>query len=505
MKLSIIGAGSLGFTRRLVYDLLAVPEFRSAEVSLHDIDERNLDMIFRVLKRDIDAAGFAVKLTADPDRRLSLTRANYIVCCARVGGLEAFEQDVEIPLSYGVDQCVGDTLGPGGLMYAQRTIPVLLEICRDIREVASPGALLLNYANPNAMNTWACNLYGGVPTVGLCHGVQNGAKLIAKALGVPVEKLDYVCAGINHQTWYIRLRVDGREITSEELLAAMRADPEIAEHEKIRLDMLERFGYFTTESNGHSSEYVPWYRKRPGEIAEWISMDSWIHGETAGYLRVCRENRDYFEYEYPRILSEPPHDFSTPRSIEHCSYIIEGLETGRAYRGCFNVINRNYITNLPEGCVVELPAVADRKGIRPETVGRLPLACAATCSASVRVQEMGMEAAVRGDVLLLKQAMLHDPLTGAVLNPPEIWQMADEMLLAQRKWLPQYADVMGAVRGRLKKRIVSRALRSPGLRRDVKSVAEIEASRRREAASRQASGRKLDYDPDREVSVGCRG
>ena len=215
--------------------------------------------------------------------------------------------------------------------------------------------------------------------------------------------------------------------------------------EKVRLDVLKRLGYYSTESNGHLSEYLPWYRKRVGEIPDWISLRSWINGETGGYLRVCTEGRNWFEQDFPNWMAQEPRKFSPDaRSEEHGSYIIESLETGRVYRGHFNVVNHGHITNLPDGCVIEIPGYVDKNGINMPVVGDLPLACAATCSASVRVQEMGMEAAVTGDVLLLKQAMLHDPLVGAVCTPEEVWQMTDEMLVAQAQWLPQYA---GAIQG----------------------------------------------------------
>ena len=214
--------------------------------------------------------------------------------------------------------------------------------------------------------------------------------------------------------------------------------------------MIRRFGYYTTESNGHVSEYVPWYRKRPDEINDWIDLSHWIHGETGGYLRVCTEGRNWFETDFPNWLKEdPPTIAPDRRSEEHGSYIIEGLETGRVYRGHFNMINQGHITNLPDGCVIEIPGYVDKNGINMPVVGDLPMACAATCAASVRVQQMAVEAAVEGDVMLLKQAMLHDPLTAAVCNPEEIWQMTDEMLVAQAEWLPNYADAIPAAAARL--------------------------------------------------------
>jgi alpha-galactosidase len=381
----------------------------------------------------------------------------------RQGGLEAFALDIDIPLKYGVDQCVGDTICAGGIMYAQRTIPVLLTICKDIREVAKPDALFLNYSNPMAMNTWACNKYGGVQTVGLCHGVQHGHQQIADCIELWAKQegliagdervtradVDIVCAGINHQTWYIKVQWRGMDMLPL-MLALFENHPVYSRQEKVRIDMIRRTGYFSTESNGHLSEYVPWYRKRVDEIPQWIDLSDWIHGETGGYLRICTENRNWFESDFPNWLKEtPPVISAANRSSEHGSYIIEGLETGRTYRGHFNVINQGHITNLPDGCVIEIPGYVDKNGINMPVVGDLPLACVPTCAASVHVQHLGMEAAVRGDVTLLKQAMLHDPLVGAVCNPEEVWQMADDMLAAEAQWLPNYAHEVEAARARL--------------------------------------------------------
>ncbi len=461
LKIAMIGAGSVGFTRGLLRDILSVPELADTQFVFHDLSPHNMDMVTQLCRRDIAANGLAATVTPTTDRRAALADADYVLCMIRQGGLEAFQSDIDIPLKYGVDQCVGDTLCAGGLMYAQRTIPALLDFCRDIREVAKPGTILLNYSNPMAMNTWACNKYGGVKTIGLCHGVQGAHWQITRAteqwaksegmLG-PDEKLHrrdvaVVFAGINHQTWCVQAQWGGMDLLPH-LYEMMSAVEDFRMDEKVRLDVLRRFGYYSTESNGHLSEYLPWYRKRVGEIPDWISLRSWINGETGGYLRVCTEGRNWFEQDFPNWMAqEPPRFTPEARGEEHGSYIIESLETGRIYRGHFNVVNKGHITNLPDGCIIEIPGYVDKMGINMPVVGDLPLACAATCSASVRVQEMGMEAAVKGDVLLLKQAMLHDPLVGAVCTPEEVWQMTDEMLVAQAQWLPQYAgEIQGAAR-----------------------------------------------------------
>lgn len=449
VKIAIIGAGSVGFTRTMVRDILCVPELQDTEFTFCDINQHNLDMVYQLCKRDIESAGLPAKTFTTLKQREAITDANYVFSFVRVGGLEAFETDVNIPLKYGVDQCVGDTLAPGGIMYGQRTIPVLLSFCKDISEVAAPGCLFLNYSNPNAMNTWACNHYGyGVPTIGLCHGVQGGHALIASVFGLQQSEVDIICAGINHQTWYISIKHNGEDLTGK-LLEAMESNPDLAKTEKVRIDMLRRFGYFSTESNGHLSEYVPWYRKRPEEIKDWIDLGSWINGETGGYLRVCKEGRNWFEHDFPNWMQAPPATFRPEdRGHEHGSYIIEGLETGRVYRGHFNVINKGCITNMPEDAIVEVPGYVDANGINIPIIGDLPLGCAAVCNASISVQRLSVEAAVHGDDLLLRQAMMMDPLAGAVCNPPEIWQMTDEMLIAGEEWLPQYKDAIKAAKSR---------------------------------------------------------
>jgi alpha-galactosidase len=448
-KVTFIGAGSIGFTRGLLRDLLSVAEFRNIQVAFTDINEHNLSMVTELCQRDIDENGLSIKIEATLNRREALKDAKYVINVVRIGGLDAFKLDVEIPLKYGVDQCVGDTICAGGIIYGQRGIAAVLEFCKDIREVSAPDCLLLNYANPNAMITWACNKYGGVRTIGLCHGVQGGHAQIAKALGIPKKELDIICAGINHQTWYIQVKHKGEDMTGK-LLEAFENHPEFSKTEKVRIDMLKRFGYYSTESNGHLSEYVAWYRKRPEEIKDWIDLSSWINGETGGYLRVCTEGRNWFETDFPNWMKEEPKQFAQEqRSQEHGSYIIEGLETGRLYRGHFNIVNDGIISNLPEDAIVEVPGYVDGNGINIPKVGALPLGCAAVCNVSISVQRLAVEAAVHGDDILLRQAMMMDPLVGAVCNPPEIWQMVDELLVAEEQWLPQYKASIEVARKRL--------------------------------------------------------
>ncbi len=447
-KVTFIGAGSLGFTRGLLSDIMTVPEFGDIDIAFTDINQHNLDMVTQLCQRDLQANGKKQTIHSTTNRREALKGAKYIINCVRIGGLEAFATDIEIPLKYGVDQCVGDTLCTGGIMYGQRVIAACLDFCKDIREVAEKDALLLNYSNPNAMVTWACNQYGGVRTIGLCHGEMHGEHQIAEALGIPHAELDFICAGLNHQTWYISVKHKGKELVHNVLDGFLKHEG-FMRTEKVRIDMLKRFGYYSTESNGHLSEYLSWYRRTPEDILRWTDLDCWINGETGGYLRVCREGRNWFEKDFPEMMKADPRMYTPEqRGNEHGSYIIEGIETGRRYRGHFNIVNKGCITNLSDDCVVEVPCYVDGNGVSVPQVGDLPLGCAAVCAQSVWVQRLAVEAAVNGDATLLKQACLMDPLTGAVCSTEQVWQMVDEMLIAQAEWLPQYTAAIAAAKAK---------------------------------------------------------
>ncbi len=508
IKIVFIGAGSLGFTRTLVHDILTVPELRDSEIVLHDIDARNLDMITQILERDIQANDLPAKITRTANRREAVEDADYVVNATRIGGIEAFQSDIDIPLKYGVDQCVGDTLCAGGIMYGQRGIQAMLDFCDDIRELSKPNVLMLSYGNPNAILTWAANEQGRVPTLGLCHGVQGGHWQIAKVIewlinkgrkpehkgfvAVDPKEVDVICAGINHQTWYIQVQYKG-ECWLERLLAGFEKHPEYSKTEKVRIDVLRRFGYYSTESNGHLSEYLPWYRKRPAEIAQWIDMGSWIHGETGGYLRITKEGRNWFETDFPKLLAEKPWSLAEHRrSGEHGSWIIEALETGRTYRGHFNVVNDGCITNLPDDCIIETPCYVDRNGVSVPKIGDLPIQCAAICAQSVSVQRLAVEAAVRGDVWTLNQAMLLDPLVGAVCTPPEVEQMVDEMLIAQANWLPQYRSQMAAVKRRFAKAKKLARFDSTGACRKTEADVATVAKRNAETVAKRKAGKILN-------------
>lgn len=475
-KVTFIGAGSISFTRTLLTDILTIEELQSIDISFMDINEENLRMVTELCQRDIDSNKLDIKINATTSRKEALRGANYVILCIRQGGLEAFKTDIEIPLKYGIDQCVGDTLCAGGIMYGQRGINEVLQICNDIREEADDNVLLLNYANPNAMITWACNHYGGVNTLGLCHGVQHGHQQLADIFNVEIEDVDIICAGINHQTWYTQVLVKGED-RLKDVLEAFKRHPQYSVEEKVRIDVLEKFGYYSTESNGHLSEYLPWYRSDVTKISDWIDLDSsWINGETGGYLRVCTESRNWFEEDFPAWMNEEPKKYvSESRSNEHGSYIIEGLETGRVYRGHFNVVNNGIISNLMDEAIVEVPGYVDRNGINLPVIGDLPHQCAAICSNSINVQKLAVEAAIEGNVQKLKQAMLLDPLCGAVCDTNEICQMTEEMLIAQKQWLPQYSTEIEGLEKKWEtiELIPTNSNFNGACRKDIKTIEEL--------------------------------
>ena len=278
------------------------------------------------------------------------------------------------------------------------------------------------------------------------------------------------------------MQYEGEDWTGR-LLEGFEQHPRFSQTEKVRIDMLRRFGYYSTESNGHLSEYVPWYRKRLREIRRWISLDTWINGETGGYLRVCTEGRNWFETDFPNWIKADPPVFSyDTRSDEHGSWIIEALETRRVYRGHFNVRNDGVVPNLPNEAIVEVPGYVDKNGINIPQLTALPRGCAAVCNQSIAVQGLATEAAVHGDIELLRQAFMLDPLVGAVCDPPEIWQLVDEMLVGQAPWLPQYKREISRAKKRLAgaEKLGTRSTKGAA-RLKTKSVAEM---KRDKAAAR---------------------
>lgn len=356
--------------------------------------------------------------------------ADYVISTFQLGGVPAFEIDYKIPLKYGVDQCIGDTLGPGGIFRALRSIPVTLDMAKDMEELC-PNALLLNYVNPMAMVCWALG-ETKVKFVGLCHGVQTTLDLIAGYVGLPKEEIDYTCAGINHMGWFIKLEKDGKDLYP--ILRERFEDPSFYVNEKVRGEVFRHFGYFMTESTGHLSEYIPWFRKNQKALDLYCDEPS-FGGESGAYYQWCAAVGD--KYKEKDILANEPTTLP-PRSVEYGSYIIEAMETGKTFKFNGNVRNNGMITNLPPDCCAEGPIFADRNGLHQTIVGELPPQCAALNLTNINVQRLAVLAARTGDPELVVHACAMDPLTGAVLTLKEIRDMVGEMLEAEKQWLPQF-------------------------------------------------------------------
>jgi alpha-galactosidase len=443
-KITLIGAGSVVFTRNLCSDILLTPALQDSTIALMDIDPGRLKQAHDLVQAIVDQRGLKARVVATTDRRESVQGADYVITTFQQGGLDAYALDIEIPQRYGVEQCVGDTLGPGGVFRALRTIPVLIDLCYDMDDLA-PDALLINYVNPMAANCWAVDVATGRPHVGLCHSVQGTSEMLARWTGVPYEEVVFLCAGINHQAWFLEF-CRGRE--KEDLYPRIWEaieKPEIYGQEPVRIELMKHFGYFVTESSGHASEYVPYFRKTARMVNEDLvprfksEHDAWFDfARTGGYLRHCIDRFGEAQKEYQELL-EGVRNLPIRRTHEYGSYIIEAVEANVPARINGNVPNWGLIDNLPQGSCVEVPCLVDGNGIQPTTVGALPTQLAALNRSNVNVQELIVEAALTGDAETIHHAVMLDPLTGAVCTLPQIRAMVDEMLAAQAQWLPQFA------------------------------------------------------------------
>ena len=448
-KITLIGAGSVVFTRNLCSDILLTPALQDSTINLMDIDPTRLDQAKNLVQAIIDQRRLKATVEATTNQEEAVNRADYVVTTFQQGGLEAYALDIEIPQKYGVEQCVADTLGPGGVFRGLRTAPVLLDLCRDMDELA-PDALLLNYVNPMAANCWLVDRASGRPHVGLCHSVQGTSEMLAGWVGVPYDEVVFLCAGINHQAFFLEFSRGKEDLYP--LIWKATEQEEIEAKEPVRIELMKHFGYFVTESSGHASEYVPYFRKSAHmvnqELAprfkeqynDWESYEGshWFDfGRTGGYLRHCLSRLAESQKEYEAMLSgEDP--WPTERTHEYGSYIIEAMETNRPVRFNGNIPNRGLIDNLPPDCCVEVPCLVDGNGIQPTKIDWYPPQLAALNRTNINVQELIVEAALTGSVETVYQAVMLDPLTGAVCTLPQIRAMVDEMLTAQKQWLPQF-------------------------------------------------------------------
>ena len=437
-RVAFIGAGSLGFTRGLVRDLLTFPLLRDATIALMDIDKERLDFAYRAVKTIIERGNYPAKVEATLERKAALKGADAVVCTILAGGVQIWRHDIEIPKKYGIDTNVGDTRGPSGVFRALRTIPVMLEICRDIEKYC-PDALFLNYTNPMAMLCRAMQRATKVKLTGLCHSVQGTAHMLANWIGATMDEITYVCAGINHQAWFIEFKRNGKD--AYPAIRKAVAQKSIYGQELVRNEMFIHLGYYVTESSGHNSEYNWWFRKRPDLIKKYcLGSTNWNPGEYAYILKEYLRREKTWKKEVKEWFDQGA-PFSLERGGEYAACIINAILGGEPYEFNGNVPNTGLIPNLPQNACVEIPVLANKRGLNPMYVGPLPPQCAALNNVSIAVEEMAVEAALSGDPTLVFHSIAYDPLTAAVLSLAEIKKMVQEMLKKNKDYLPQFKKI----------------------------------------------------------------
>jgi alpha-galactosidase len=429
-KITFIGAGSTVFAKNLMGDILSFPELAGSTLVLHDIDAARLKTSEVVAHRVAEALGASPQIVATTDRRAALDGADYAIAMIQVGGYKPSTViDFDIPKKYGLRQTIADTLGIGGIMRGLRTIPVLLDMCRDMEELC-PDVTFLQYVNPMAMNCWAIGRATKIKTVGLCHSVPHTAGELAKDIGVPVEDINYIVAGINHMAFFLKYERDGVDLypqIRQVLLEGRAPDTNLT-----RYELFKHFGYFVTESSEHLSEYVPWFikRDRPDLIEAFnIPLDE--------YIRRCEEQIAKWEKQRAELESGAAIEVKG-KSVEYGSGIIHSLETGTPRVIYGNVPNRGLIDNLPADCCVEVPILVDKNGLQPTHIGRLPPQLAALMQTNINVQSLTVEAALTCKREHIYQAALLDPHTAAELDMNQIHNLVDDLIAAHGAWLPAY-------------------------------------------------------------------
>jgi alpha-galactosidase len=430
-KVTFIGAGSAVFAREIITDLLLTEGLGEGTLALVDIDAERLELAQQIVERLIALTGKQWSVTASTDRRQVMTNSDFIVNSIEVAGLANVRHDNDIPLKYGIDQCIGDTIGPGGIFKALRTGPAWLDIVHDAERLC-PQALVLNYTNPMSILTLAALQGSTMRTVGLCHSIQDNTYELAEYLEIPQPELQFRCAGLNHNAWFTELRHKGEDMYPR--LRERAALPKVYERDPIRFEMLRYFGYFVSESSGHFSEYVPYFRKRPDLVAKYARSE--YRGESSFYANNWptwrRENDDDI-----RAMLAGTKDTPLRRGVEYASYIVEAMLLNRPTTIYGNVRNTGLVSNLPDGCV-EVACLVDRNGVQPCYFGPLPEQVAALDRSHMAVHTLVVEALLRRDPQAARYALQLDPLTAAACSPAEIDSMFTEMWEAERESLQAY-------------------------------------------------------------------
>lgn len=431
-KIAFIGAGSVVFTRNLVRDLLTFQSFEDAEIALMDIDAEKLMYAEKAVEKIVASGKYPARVTATMNRAEALEGASGVLSTICVGDIRVWGRDVEIPKKYGVDMNIGDTRGISGIFRALRTMPVMLDICHDIEKYC-PDAIFLNYTNPMAILCRGMQSETKVNVTGLCHSVQSTAAMLAGWIGADMQDITYTCAGINHQAFYLDYRWKG-----EDAYPLIRKAAEAHYQEEIvRNEMLRHLGYYVTESSGHASEYVPWFRKRPDLIEKYCTHGT---GWNPGLHFVCKRDYEIREKTWRQeFLEWADNPVNLERGNEYAAHIFNAVfGDGTLYKFNGNVRNFGLIDNLPEGCCVEVPVLASRNGLEPIRVGEMPEHLALLNNISARIEELAVEGAISGDPQKIYQACYFDPLCSAVLSLEEIQRLVREMFEANREFLPQF-------------------------------------------------------------------
>ncbi len=436
VKIAFIGAGSLGFTRKLIRDVLTFDTLQDADLWLMDVDAERLDFANRAVRRIVALGHYPARVHATRDRAEALRHADFVVVTILVGGPEVFRHDIEIPMTYGVDTNIGDTRGPSGIFRAARTLPVMLEIARDMERLC-PQALMLNYTNPMAMLCRAMSLETSIALTGLCHSVQGTAAMLAGWIDADPADIRYTCAGINHMAWYKEFTYRGEDAYPL-IHKAITENKDIYNQEQVRNEMYLALGYYVTESSGHNSEYNWWFRKRGDLIERYCTHGTnWNPGEYAYVLNRYRERADSWKEDAKRwFAADTPIELE--RGHEYAAFIMHAVQGGEPFQFNGNVPNDGLVDNLPPQACVEVPVWASTAGLEAVRVGSIPAPCAMLTGLSAQIEEMAVEGILRGDPTLIYQAIAHDPLSAAVLSLREIRSMVNDMFAVNREYMPTF-------------------------------------------------------------------
>ena len=467
-KITFIGAGSTVFARNLLNDIFSFPELGDSTISLFDIDSERLKTSEIVAHNVAQAAEAHPTIEATTDRRRALDGADYAICMVQVGGYKPSTViDFEIPKKYGLRQTIADTLGIGGIMRGLRTIPVLLDMCRDMEELC-PNVTFLQYVNPMAMNCWAINSASKIKTVGLCHSVQGTAGELARDIDIPLDEINYICAGINHMAFYLKFERNGENLYPR--IRRVAQEGRVPDWNRVRYELFQRVGYFVTESSEHFSEYTPWFIKRDrpdlieqfnipldeyirrceAQIADWEDMRVVLEDSdpqapvryeqerrTTRLQRIAKKDPKRAE-ELQRMWEQDDQNHAKHHSGEYGSLIIHSMETGEPRVIYGNVANHGLIENLPTGCCVEVPVLVDKNGLQPTSIGALPPHLAAMMQTNINVQALTVQAALTRKREHIYHAAMLDPHTAAELSLDQIWSLVDDLIEAHGDWLPAY-------------------------------------------------------------------